>query len=355
MKYNFIILFLFISIVLYASVMHDDGIVGTTLLNGNGCVCHSPNFDASVSVWVEGPSQLTIGQTGVYNIYLTGGPMVDGGYNVAARFGTLGIVDTNSQIIDGELTHTYPLPFVGDTVHWTFNYTAPDSAGYDTIYSVANSVNGDGIPTTDDKWNFGPNFPVEITNIVPVELTSFNAQLINNSVSLNWKTATETNNKGFEVQKIKNSKVKSKNEWEIIGFINGNGTSAAEHGYSFNDFNLAPGNYQYRLKQIDFNGNFTYSKVLEVSVSPNSFSLSQNYPNPFNPSTNIGFSISDFGFVTLKVYNIQGKEVATLINKEMQPGSYQIKFDGSNLASGIYFYKLSSGNYHQVKKMILMK
>lgn len=104
--------------------MHDDGIVGTTLLNGNGCVCHSPNFDASVSVWVEGPSQLTIGQTGVYNIYLTGGPMVDGGYNVAARFGTLGIADTNSQIIDGELTHTYPLPFVGDTVHWTFNYTA---------------------------------------------------------------------------------------------------------------------------------------------------------------------------------------------------------------------------------------
>ncbi len=175
MKINYILLLIFISIVIYAGVDFQTGITGTTLLNGQGCVCHNINPDTSVHVWVEGPDTLLKGETAEYHIYLTGGPMVKGGFNVASRFSTLLAVDPGTQIITGELTHNQPRIFVGDTVSWYFDYTAADSVDWDTLYSVANSVNGDGIPSNLDHWDFGPNFPVRLLDIVPVELVSFNA------------------------------------------------------------------------------------------------------------------------------------------------------------------------------------
>ncbi len=147
-----------------------------------------------------------------------------------------------------------------------------------------------------------------------------------------------------------------KQDWETLAFVKGNGTSTEPGNYSYTDKNLSNGKYKYRLKQIDYDGTFHYSKEIEVNVNKLvDYSLEQNYPNPFNPTTNIGFRIAEFGFVSIKVYNVLGKEVATLLNEEKKPGAYKIKFDGSKLSSGIYFYKLQSGDFVQTKKMILLK
>ena len=200
---------------------------------------------------------------------------------------------------------------------------------------------------------------------VPVELTAFKANLIDNKVQLSWTTATETNNKGFEIYRSQKTEIRSQN-WEKIGFVNGNGTTSQPHSYSFADNESLSGTYQYRFKQIDFDGNFKYSKVIEISVNnPAFFSLSQNYPNPFNPTTVIKYSIPDVIStptgrgrnlnVTLKVYDILGREVVTLVNEAKQPGNYEAEFNGSKYPSGIYFYELTAGNKNDIKKMLLLK
>jgi len=196
--------------------------------------------------------------------------------------------------------------------------------------------------------------------IVPVELLSFTSSVIDKDVTLNWQTASETNNQGFEVQKFNDSKIEKLQDWEIIGFVNGNGTTTAPQAYSFVDENLPAGKYQYRLNQIDFDGTFEYSNTIEVEInSPTKFSLEQNYPNPFNPTTNIQYAISSRQFVTLKVYDVLGKEIATLVNEEKSAGSYEVDFNPESSirypASGIYFYQLKAGDYIETKKMILMK
>ena len=103
---------------------------------------------------------------------------------------------------------------------------------------------------------------------------------------------------------------------------------------------------------LDNNANGTTENSSEI---PTEFSLAQNYPNPFNPVTNLGFGISNLEFVSLKVYDIAGKEVAVLVNEKLAPGRYEIKFDGSNFASGVYFYKITAGNFSAVKRMFLIK
>ncbi|GBD86929.1 hypothetical protein BMS3Abin03_00854 [bacterium BMS3Abin03] len=187
--------------------------------------------------------------------------------------------------------------------------------------------------------------------IVPVELTSFTAVANNNDVQLNWVTATETNNRGFDVER------KSDNgQFETIGFVPGHGTTTEMQTYNFTDTNVPSENYTYRLKQIDFNGSYEYSNEVNIDVStPLTFTLEQNYPNPFNPSTVIKYSIAEKGFVKLNVYNLLGGKVAALVNDVQEAGRYEITFNASNLASGIYVYSLQSGSFNSVKKMILMK
>ncbi|MFO7524291.1 MAG: T9SS type A sorting domain-containing protein, partial [Ignavibacteriaceae bacterium] len=149
--------------------------------------------------------------------------------------------------------------------------------------------------------------------------------------------------------------------WETIGFVEGRGTTTEEQSYSYRDKNLSAGNYQYRLKQIDFDGTFEYSKVAEVEIGlPTRFVLEQNYPNPFNPSTKIEYSIPNAATgqtlsVTLKVYDVIGNEVTTLVDEYKTAGIYEVEFDASQLSSGIYFYKLSAGSFISTKKMILIK
>jgi len=163
MKINLLLITTFLSIVIYAGIEFETGIVGTTRLNNSdGCACHNINFNDSVNVWIEGPDSIFVGDTSSYKIYLSGGPALRGGFNVAAMFGMLESADSTSYVNFNELTHSFPLEFTGDTVYWNFNYIASDSMGIDTIYSTANSTNGDGNPQVGDKWNFGDNFPVTI-------------------------------------------------------------------------------------------------------------------------------------------------------------------------------------------------
>lgn len=195
-----------------------------------------------------------------------------------------------------------------------------------------------------------------VPNQTPVELTSFTAVQNGNEIDLNWNTATETNNKGFEIQRSQISEIRGQDKWISIGDVQGNGTTTKPGSYSFTDYNPAEGTSRYRLKQIDYDGSFTYSNTIEVEIeSPNTFSLEQNYPNPFNPSTNIKFSIPERSIVTLKIYDVLGKEITTMVNEEKQAGSYTLKFDGKELSSGLYFYTFKAGNYTSTKKMLLLK
>ena len=200
---------------------------------------------------------------------------------------------------------------------------------------------------------------LNLDTTVPVELTSFTANSDDQNILLNWTTATETNNSGFEIQR----KI-DMGEWTVIGFVSGRGSTTERSTYSYSDPINSSGKYSYRLKQIDFDGTCKFSDVVEVEVSlPVEYNLAQNYPNPFNPSSSITFTIRSPQFVTLKVYDVLGNEITTLVKEEKPAGTYEIEFDAGNLPSGIYFYKLNAESpspgsvqrYVETKKMVLIK
>ena len=187
-------------------------------------------------------------------------------------------------------------------------------------------------------------------DLVPVELSSFTFNVRGNDVILNWRTATETNNKGFEVQRMANG------EFKTIGFINGAGTTTQPQSYTYTDSRIEAGTYVYRLNQVDFDGSSHASEVLNISISQLiNYSLDQNFPNPFNPSTQISYNVAERGNVSLVVYDLLGREVASLVNEVKEPGSYKVNFNASNLPSGIYTYRIQSGSFVQTKKMMLLK
>ncbi len=189
-------------------------------------------------------------------------------------------------------------------------------------------------------------------DVVPVELTSFTSAVGNNAVNLDWTTATETNNKGFEIERSTDRK-----DWNVIGFVSGNGTTSEPQVYSYSDklAGVTAHRLYYRLKQVDFDGSYDYSDILTAEIAPSSFTLAQNYPNPFNPSTVITYSLPENGFVILKVYDVLGSEVASLVNEQKSAGNYSVEFNASDLGSGVYFYTLKSGASVLSKKMILAK
>ena len=165
MKTNLLILSIFLSIIIYANINYQHGINGMTLRDGGiGCICHDLTPTDTVNVWIEGLDTVFRGETARYRILITGGPAVAGGFNIASYFGELDTVDTLTQKILGELTQISPNLFKNDTVSWNFLYTAPDSLLVDTLYSVANSVNRDSIPSNLDQWNFGENFIVHVVD-----------------------------------------------------------------------------------------------------------------------------------------------------------------------------------------------
>lgn len=188
-------------------------------------------------------------------------------------------------------------------------------------------------------------------SIIPVELISFSAYVENGIVILNWKTSTETNNFGFQVERS-NDKV----TFEQIAFIPGSGTTTEVKTYSYRDTALTNKENYYRLKQLDFNGNHSYSNMIKVHLNlPGRFALSQNYPNPFNPRTKIKFAIPEESFVKLSIFNTVGELITILVSQQMKPGFYEYEYDGSKIPSGVYLYKINVGEYVDAKKMILLK
>lgn len=191
---------------------------------------------------------------------------------------------------------------------------------------------------------------------LPVELTYFSASSVGDGVLLNWRTETEVNNYGFDIQKKVGNLQSSTCNWEKIGFVEGHGNSNSPKEYSFIDRNIFDGKYSYRLKQIDNDGTFTYSNVIDIDANTLLYyELDQNYPNPFNPTTNIKYTVPEEAKVTVKVFNMLGQDVAVLVNRQMEAGTHEINFDGTYLNSGIYFYRIEVGNFVNVKKMTLLK
>ncbi len=239
---------------------------------------------------------------------------------------------------------TWNLDISTNAEMFSFDYQ-PVSADSVVMWSVGSTGGSSGY--------IGKAYMTRLPNpsIVPVELTQFSADLLNGNVLLNWTTATETNNEGFEIQR------KANNLFFIpIGNINGHGTTTEPQYYSFTDKNLELGVYTYRLKQVDFNGTFKYSKEIEVHVNaPSKFSLSQNYPNPFNPTTRIEYTIPKDGFVNLGIFNSLGQKIANLVNGNMKAGRYRATFNAGEFSSGVYYYRLESGSKIIVKKMIVLK
>lgn len=205
---------------------------------------------------------------------------------------------------------------------------------------------------TEDGW-FVDEIGILVYEIIPVELTSFTAISKDDNVLLSWVTSTETNNLGFDVER---RSTKSNQDWQKLGFISGTGTTTEKSNYSFVDKNPSEGKSYYRLRQIDFDGSSKIFNSVEVDFkSVKEYSLSQNYPNPFNPSTEINYSLAKSGNITLKIYNLLGSGVATLVNGFMEAGKHSVRFDATDITSGIYFYTIKADNFTSTRKMILMK
>ncbi len=285
-----------------------------------------------------GPEEHNLTAVGNYDVFLASYNS-DGDYRWASGFGGTEIEEGKKVAVDNS-DYVFVIGEFRSTVDFdpgdgTDNHT---SAGSSDIF-------------------FGKYF--SSSGMLPVELTSFKANIQGNSVSLKWETASETNNRGFEIQRSAASG--SDAEWERAGFVEGAGNSINVNSYSFTDRNLSTGNYKYRLKQMDFDGSFEYSNVIEIEILPSKFFLQQNYPNPFsknsagNSLTKIKFSLGKKEFTQIKIYNMLGEEVASLANKELTAGNYEVLFNANRLPSGVYIYRITAGDFTASKKMNLIK
>jgi hypothetical protein len=254
-------------------------------------------------------------------------------HTIEVKANMAGTNDIGSFYIDGTTIHT-----------WTWSAGAAGSGGIKQL----GGVNLYGAAATEEMYV--DNFQIW-DNIIPVELTSFTASAGNGNVTLNWTTASEINNRGFEVER---RTVDGKTV--TLGFVQGAGTTTEIQNYTFVDKSVLSDLYYYRIKQVDFDGRYEYSDEVEVDAFGEiAFGLVQNYPNPFNPSTLIKYNLPQAGFVNLAVYNSIGEEVALLVNSQMEAGIHEISFNAGNLPSGIYIYRLQMNDQLSAKKMLLTK
>ncbi len=238
-----------------------------------------------------------------------------------------------------------------DVATITFN-TANPSGSSNLIFSLLEFYSSLGV-----EWNVG-SFTNLNTNPLPVELSSFTGKVVDNkSINLKWITKTEVDNYGFDVERKINE-----GEWSSLGFVEGHGNSNSPKNYSFTDNDLFAGGskFQYRLKQIDTDGKYEYSDVVEVEIKPTQFELSQNFPNPFNPSTTIRFSLPKETQLKINIYNMLGELVETIADGTYEAGYHKVTFQassakGGGLPSGAYIYRIESADFVQVRKMILIK
>jgi hypothetical protein len=311
-------------------LMNPDGGITFEQIDG----VNGPLFDGNKSIWLDFYSYSTVGarDTLYTKVYagLDGNDSVKFDYAHAEypNFGPDRLIINLS--VDGGIT---------------FPFTIFDKSGNDLATVPATTASF--TPSNPNQWATY-SYPLEA--IVPVELTSFYAEASGSQVSLYWSTASETNNQGFEIERSAGE------EFLVVGFVEGKGTTTETTNYSFTDAGLENGSYSYRLKQVDYDGTYEYSdETFAVVEGPVSFSLQQNYPNPFNPVTLIKYSIPKQDLVSVKVFDATGQEVASLMHEVQEPGSYTVTFDGSTLSSGVYFYRIIAGDFNAVKKMSLIK
>jgi hypothetical protein len=232
-----------------------------------------------------------------------------------------------------------------------FDYSAHIGVNVATLTIIPDHVND---PRTWGSTTYFDN--IAFTTSIPVELTSFTGFYVGQTVNLNWITASEINNYGFEIQRSSAGE-----NFVTVGFVEGVGTTTETTNYNFVDKNISSRTqYSYRLKQMDFDGQYSYSDVVNLGESlPLSLVLDQNYPNPFNPVTNISFALPGKSNVSLDIYNLVGQKVMTLVQGSLEEGTYKYSVDGSNLSSGIYIYSLSTsgdnGSSVITRKMTLLK
>jgi len=277
MKTFFKIFFIVLALTfIYETIIsYQTGIGGHTRKNlgtlGDGCICHRADSSSVVVVRITGPAAVLPNSVNIYRITMRGGPAITGGFDFNVKYGNVDTVQGEEtrkivEIFDSinDIAQSWPKHFVSDSVSWLVKYIAPNSAviTYDTLYATGNSTNNDGVPNDSDKWNFSPNFVVQVNPSIGIQ---------------------------------------------------------------------------------------------QISSVADKFTLGQNYPNPFNPSTNIRFEISDVNYVNLKIYDITGREAAVLVNNLLQRGKYEVSWNASAFASGVYYYRLTAGKLSSVKKMILVK
>ena len=274
-------------------------------------------------------------------------------YKTTDGFQTVTLL-SDTLALQGKVLHD--IVIFGDNDVWAFGRAGVvmrrvlNTTFVDTTYNYIDFLAAQKISNTEMVVAASGGLVFKVSrDIVPVELVSFTAEASNGSVTLNWRTATETNNKGFGVEK------RVSGNWQEIAFVNGTGTTSAPVNYTYTDLNLVGTKASYRLKQVDLDGTFSFSDEVEVDLGSLDYSLDQNYPNPFNPSTTINFSIPVKGNVVLDVFDMTGEKIASLVNGELEAGRHSIVFDASKLSSGVYIYKLVSGSFTSTKKLTLLK
>ena len=275
---------------------------------------------------------------------------------------TLVFVKASDPIIEGTPTND-PSSYASNTIFGSGSTYQNDVNAYCVF-------NGDGISVDISGIINGTNYYALVLNvadpnvyssgttgkgILPVELSSFSAIVHGNAVNLNWQTKTEVNNYGFEIERASSSTTPIQG-WEKIGFVNGSGNSNSPKDYNFTDRSVTNGKFIYRLKQIDTDGKYEYSKEVAVDLGlPKNYALGQNYPNPFNPTTKINYTLPVESDVIVIIFTVDGELVKTLVNEKQSTGSYSIDFDARKFASGMYIYKLIANDFIQIKKMLLIK
>ncbi len=233
----------------------------------------------------------------------------------------------------------------------------PSQLDASDIYYYISATSGTGKSLTKPMTAPSGYYKFYVDDIVPVELVSFNGSVDGNNVILNWITSSEVNNSGFEIER--NLGKSGTGDWLSLGFLEGNGTTTETNHYSFIDIGLHSGNYNYRLKQIDFDGSFKYSAIVETEILPLSFIAEQNYPNPFNSSTVIEYYLPENAILTLRIYNVLGEMVKEIQSGYAVAGYNKINLNAIDLPSGQYIYRITASgenqNYSAVRKMILIK
>ncbi|GJQ62127.1 MAG: hypothetical protein SCALA702_11800 [Melioribacteraceae bacterium] len=235
----------------------------------------------------------------------------------------------------------------------TVTMTVQDPFGGVLVNEVVNEGGGQVVVTNTSLTEL--KLIVDYNAPIPVELSSFAANVVGETIQLAWETATETNNKGFEVERSEDNAKFTK-----VGYIDGNGTTSEKQSYTFTDHHAVSGTYYYRLRQVDFDGTSSYSDAVEVDFVPTEYSLGQNYPNPFNPSTRIKFAVPVDSKVTVTLYNMLGQKVQDIVSQNYSVGLHEVDFNASELSSGMYIYSITAqgvdgSNFVDTKKMMLMK